>query len=150
MPLEDVAIEVAPYTTAMKLKSVHFRGSWILVRRSVRLPMLSLALLTAPAALLVSAPIASAQRATVARTVDGTVTSGGGPVKGAVVHLKDTRSLSQKSYITAEDGSYRFGQLSSNTDYDVWAESGGKKSSVKSISSFDSKNAFTIALKINE
>jgi len=93
---------------------------------------------------------ASAQRPTTTRTVDGAVTSkAGGPVKGAVVHLKDTRSLAQKSYITADDGTYRFAQLSGNTDYEIWAEADGKKSSTKSISSFDSKNAFTIALKVD-
>ncbi len=85
-----------------------------------------------------------------ARTVDGTVQEkDGAPVKGAVVHLKDTRSLTQKSYITAEDGSFRFAQLSPNTDYEVWADNQGKKSAVKSISSFDSKNAFTVVLKMN-
>lgn len=112
--------------------------------------LLFLAMLFGAAPVLLPAPAAFAQRAAVARTVDGNVTAGGGPVKGAVVHLKDTRSLAQKSFITAEDGSYRFGQLSGNTDYEVWAESGGKKSPVKTISSFDSKNAFTIPLKINE
>lgn len=108
-----------------------------------------MALLLTPGALLVYSPTAMAQHAA-ARTVDGSVTEGGKPAKGAVVHLKDTRSLAQKSYITAEDGSYRFAQLSGNTDYEVWAESNGKKSPVKGISSFDSKNAFTIALKISE
>lgn len=83
------------------------------------------------------------------RTVDGTVTSGGAPVKGAVVHLKDTRTLAQKSYITAADGTYRFAQLSSTADYEVWADSDGKKSSIKSISSFDTKPAFTIDLKMD-
>ncbi len=83
--------------------------------------------------------------------MDGTVTlKGGAPVKGAVVHLKDTRSLSQKSYITAEDGLYHFAQLSGSTDYEVWADSDGKKTPVKNISSFDTKNAFTIVLKFSE
>ncbi len=74
----------------------------------------------------------------------------GGPAKGAVVHLKDTRSLSQRSYITAEDGTYHFAQLSGSTDYEVWADLDGKKTSVKSISSFDTKNSFTIGLKLND
>lgn len=94
------------------------------------------------------APSASAQRVQ-ARTLDGKVTREGTPVKGAVVHLKDTRTLAQKSYITAEDGSYRFAALSSSSDYEVWAEVEGKKTSTKTISSFDTKNAFTIDLKAN-
>ena len=90
-----------------------------------------------------------AQRAAAARTLDGTVTSKAGPIKGAVVHLKDTRSLAQKSFITAEDGVYHFAQLSSGTDYEVWAEADGKKSSVKNISSFDTKSSFNIGLKVD-
>jgi hypothetical protein len=83
------------------------------------------------------------------RTLDGKVVSGGQPVKGAVVHLKDTRTLAQKSYITAEDGTYRFAQLSSTSDYEVWAEVNGKKSSTKTISSFDTKSSFNYVLKVD-
>jgi hypothetical protein len=68
-------------------------------------------------------------------------------VANAVVYLKDTRTLAVKSYLAAADGTYRFGQLSGTTDYEVWAESGGKKSKTKSISSFDTKNEFHIDLK---
>ncbi|GAA3749188.1 carboxypeptidase-like regulatory domain-containing protein [Terriglobus aquaticus] len=93
-------------------------------------------------------PVAHAQAAQ-PRTVDGKVVSGGQPVKGAVVHLKDTRTLAQKSYITAEDGTYRFAQLSSTSDYEVWAESNGKKSSTKTISSFDNKSSFNYTLKVD-
>lgn len=93
---------------------------------------------------------AHAQRAAATRTVHGKVsTKEGGPLKGAVVHLKDLRSLSQKSYITPEDGTFRFGQLNTNSDYEVWAESNGKKSSVKRISSFEAKNTFEISLTID-
>ena len=94
---------------------------------------------------------ATAQRPASSRTVDGTVSlKSGGPVNGAVVHLKDTRSLSQKSYITAADGTYHFAQLSGTTDYEIWADSDGKKTPVKSISSFDNKNSFNISLKFND
>ena len=83
------------------------------------------------------------------RTVTGEVTDkGGAAVKGAVVHLKDTKSLSQRSYITAEDGQYKFAQLSTSADYEIWAEANGKKSDSKSISSFDNKNAVSINLKM--
>ena len=85
------------------------------------------------------------------RVVSGKVTDAGGtPIKGAVVYLKDGRSLAVKSFFSDEQGGYRFGQLSPNTDYEVWAENNGKKSAVKTVSSFDSKSQFTINLKIEK
>jgi hypothetical protein len=70
-------------------------------------------------------------------------------LKGATVYLKDGHTLSVRSYIAADDGTYRFGQLAQNTDYTVWAEINGKKSAVKNISSFDTRNEFNITLKID-
>jgi hypothetical protein len=86
-----------------------------------------------------------AQRVVMGKVVD----KENAPAKGAVVYLKDDHSLSVKSFITDDEGSYRFGQLAQNTDYELWAESNGKKSAVKNISSFDSKNTFHIILKID-
>jgi Carboxypeptidase regulatory-like domain len=91
------------------------------------------------------------QRAPEQRVVQGKVVDGANaPIKGAVVYLKDNRSLAVKSYFSDEQGAYRFGQLSQTTDYEIWAENNGKKSSVKTISSFDSKNQFYINLKIEK
>jgi hypothetical protein len=87
-----------------------------------------------------------AQRVVQGKVVDGANT----PIKGAVVYLKDSRSLSVKSYFSDDQGGYRFGQLSQNSDYEIWAENNGKKSSVKNISSFDNKSQFYINLKIDK
>ncbi len=84
------------------------------------------------------------------RVVQGKVVDkGDAAIKSAVVYLKDGHTLSVKSYISGDDGSYRFGQLAQNTDYQLWAESNGKKSPVKSISSFDTKTEINITLKID-
>jgi len=88
------------------------------------------------------------QRGPTQRIVQGKVVDGAGAgIKGAVVYLKDDHSLSVKSFFSDDDGGYRFGQLGQNIDYEIWAESNGKKSPVKTISSFDSKNTFNINLK---
>ncbi len=90
------------------------------------------------------------QRGPVQRIVQGKVMDkSDAPLKGAVVYLKDTHSLAVKSNITDDEGSYRFGQLAQNVDYEIWAESDGKKSGTKTISSFDSKNQFFINLKVD-
>lgn len=93
---------------------------------------------------------AGAQRIPQQRTVEGRVADKKDtPINGAVVYLKDDHTLSVKSFITEKDGSYRFGQLTQNTDYELWAESNGRKSSTKTISSFDTKNSFHIDLTID-
>ncbi len=93
---------------------------------------------------------ALAQRGPSQRTVQGKVTDKGeAAIGGAVVYLKDDHSLAVKSFISEADGGYRFGQLSDGTDYELWAESNGKKSSTKTISSFDNKKSFQINLKID-
>ena len=99
-----------------------------------------------------AAPFALAQtRGPVQRTIHGKVeTKDGQGIKGAVVYVKDGRTSSVKSAIADDDGSFRFVQLSQNTDYTVWAQSGGKKSNTRSISSFDSKNDFDMTLKISQ
>ena len=95
-------------------------------------------------------PAQAQQRGPVQRVVQGKVMDKSDTaLKGIIVYLKDTHSLAVKSSITDETGAYRFGQLAQNTDYEIWAESNGKKSNTKTISSFDSKNQFFINLKID-
>jgi hypothetical protein len=91
------------------------------------------------------------QRGPEQRVVQGKVVdAGNAPIKGAIVYLKDSRNLAVKSYFSDTAGEYRFGQLSQNSDYSIWAENNGKKSAVKTISSFDNKNQFYINLKIDK
>src|SRR4051812_41482585 len=91
------------------------------------------------------APLLAQQHGPVQRIVQGKVINkSDAGLQGAVVYLKDGHSLAVKSFISDDQGGYRFGQLAQNTDYEIWAEAEGKKSSVKTISSFDSKNEFTI------
>lgn len=72
------------------------------------------------------------------------------PVPSAIVYLKNTKNLMVKTYIAAADGSYRFPALSPNVDYQVYAEHQGKRSNVKTLSSFDSRREARINLKIDE
>jgi hypothetical protein len=85
------------------------------------------------------------------KTVEGKVVqANGGPQSGAIVYLKNDKTGDIKSFISIADGSYRFGQLSSENDYEVWAEYQGKKSPVKTVSSFDSRKRNIYELKIGD
>ena len=85
------------------------------------------------------------------RTVQGTVTSAeDAPVSGAVVQLKNTKTLQIRSFIAKEDGSYYFNGLSPDVDYELRAEYQGSSSSTKTMSSFDTRKTVTINLKLNK
>ncbi len=92
---------------------------------------------------------ASAQSlATTERVIQGKVFAANGSVQtGAVVYLKDMKSLEIKTYI-AQDGTYRFGQLGTQDDYQLWAEFGGHKSKTRIISAFDSRKFFEMPLHL--
>ena len=85
------------------------------------------------------------------RSVQGVVTSPEDtPVAGAVVQLKNTKTLQIRSFIAKEDGSYYFNGLSPDVDYELRAEFQGMSSSNNPLSSFDTRKAATINLKLNK
>ena len=69
-------------------------------------------------------------------------------VEGAVVQLKDTKSLKVKSYITKADGMYRFFGLSNNVDYELKAAYKGKASESRTLSVYDGRKQAIINLKL--
>jgi len=84
------------------------------------------------------------------RIVEGKVVNkDGGPIGGAVVYLKNSRSSGVKTYIADQDGHFRFGELSQDTDYELWAESNTVRSKSRQISSFDNENKFYFVLKVS-
>jgi hypothetical protein len=83
------------------------------------------------------------------RSVKGVVTtSDGKPAAGAVVLLKDTKTLQVRSFVTKEDGTYRFSGLSTNNDYQIRAQLNGVSSNVKTLTSFDNRKEATVDLKL--
>ena len=84
------------------------------------------------------------------RSVQGSVTApDDSPVNGAVVYLKNTKSLQIRSFFTQKDGSYYFHDLSPDIDYELKAEYSGSSSGAHTLSSFDTRKLATINLKLN-
>jgi Carboxypeptidase regulatory-like domain len=71
------------------------------------------------------------------------------PIPNAVVYLKNTKTLAVKTYISQTDGTYRFPELSLNSDYEVFAEKDGSKSKTKTVSQFDDRDKPNINLRID-
>src|SRR3954452_9027683 len=85
------------------------------------------------------------------RSVNGRVTGGqDAPLKDAIVYIKNTKTLGVKTYIADDAGKYQFNALLPSVDYEIFAESKGKKSDTRTLSSFDSRKDVTINLKINQ
>ncbi len=77
------------------------------------------------------------------------INKNGTPIAGAIVYLKNSRSNSVKTYIADNEGLFRFGELSQQTDYELWAESNGVRSKSREISSFDNERKFYFVFKVN-
>jgi hypothetical protein len=69
-------------------------------------------------------------------------------VAGATVFLKDLKSKSIRSYTTTDKGRFRFVQVNMAEDHELWAEKDGKKSAVKTVSSWDTRKEFEAELRL--
>jgi hypothetical protein len=89
------------------------------------------------------------EKAPTERSVSGVVTGADGtPLPGAVVQLKNLKTLQVRSFIARDKGEYNFQGLSMDVDYEFKAEWNGKSSDIRRLSSFDSHPSVTINLKI--
>jgi hypothetical protein len=76
--------------------------------------------------------------------------NGGGSVPGAVVLIKDGKTLQVRSYIAQQDGKYHFYGLSTDVNYQLRAQAKGLTSKTKTVSVFDSHAKVTLNLKLNK
>jgi len=85
------------------------------------------------------------------RAVQGTVFDADDkPVVGAIVQLKDVRTLQMRSYITKTDGEYHFSSLKIDDDYEVEARNQHMTSGPKKISIFDNRKIVVQNLKADK
>jgi hypothetical protein len=83
------------------------------------------------------------------RVVNGvTENADSAPLPSATVFLRNTKTKAIRSFTTAADGHFRFAQVSMSEDFELWAEKSGKKSAVKTISSWDTRKEVDLELKV--
>ena len=97
------------------------------------------------------APVAPPAGGGSSRSIEGSVLDkGGSPVAGAVVLLKDSKTLQVRSYVAQADGKYHFFGLSTDINYDLRAQANGMTSPVKTVSVFDSRKVVKLDLKLKK
>ena len=76
------------------------------------------------------------------KSVDGQI------VEGAVVQIKNTKSMQVRSFITKADGIFTFTGLSTAVDYEIRAAAKGWESPVRTVSTFDDRKRVIVNLKL--
>ena len=85
------------------------------------------------------------------RNVQGLITGADEkPIGGAVVQLKDMRSLQVRSFITQDDGTYHFSGLKGDVEYQLTAKAGDASAGPKTLSIFDSRKEAIMNLKLDK
>jgi hypothetical protein len=119
------------------------------MKRLTKIAMAALLVGGATYVLVRPATATAAERET-SRSVSGTVLSkNDAALNGAVVYLKNTKTLAIKSYIADDRGQFRFNSLSSNVDYELYAEYNGVRSGTKTVSAFDNRKSVELTLHVD-
>ena len=101
--------------------------------------------------LLVCASPGYAQKESAMRSVQGAVSNpDDSPAVGAVVQLKNMKTLQVRSFITLEDGTYHFFELSPDVDFELKADFKGASSGPKTLCAFDSRKKAVNNLKLTK
>lgn len=91
------------------------------------------------------------QNAGTTRSIEGSVfDKNGQTVSGAIVLLKDTKTLQIRSYIAQSSGHYHFYGLSTDINYELRAQANGLTSKTKTVSVFDSHKVVKLNLKLSK
>lgn len=69
---------------------------------------------------------------------------------GAIVQIKDSKTLQVRSYIAQQNGKYQFWGLSNDVNYQLRAMAGGLTSKSKTVSVFNSRRKITLDLKLTQ
>ena len=72
------------------------------------------------------------------------------PAIGAVVQLKDMRSLQVRSFIAQDGGAYHFSSLKPDVDYQLTAKYNGMTSATKTMSVFDDRKQVILNFKVDK
>ena len=91
------------------------------------------------------------RQAATERVVTGTVKDADDKsIDGAVVQLKDLRTMQVRSFITQTNGSYHFSGLKVDNDYQLQAKFNGMTSGWKTLSVFDTRKEPVVNLKMDK
>jgi hypothetical protein len=83
------------------------------------------------------------------RTVHGTVVDKDeNPAPSSVVYLMNVKTQAVKTYIADDTANYRFSGLDPNADYEIHAEHEDLTSSIRTVSSFDSRRDIEMTLRV--
>ena len=83
------------------------------------------------------------------RAVQGSVkTPDENVAEGAVVQIKNTKTMQVRSFITKADGIFTFAGLSTGVDYELKATFRGMESAVRTVSTFDDRKRVIVNLRL--